>query len=194
MVEPFLTQPSEAGWVQLDVSDGTFGSAQSWKNPQDLNNFETSLKMEVHLMMDNIEEKIGGWLTSSVQRIIFHLETSKDPILLINKIEEAGKEVGIAIGLDTSWTRLMPFCNKIDLFQVLAVSPGPSGQEFQEECLEKIKSLRENCSSAIIEVDGGVNREVAKKVKEAGADIVNTGSYIFNSNDIKRAIEELRNI
>ncbi len=188
MVEPY------AEWVQLDVADGTFTKNTIWHNASDLLSLETSLKIEVHLMIDRIEERVDEWLLASVKRVIFHLETSIYPHFVIEKCRKAGKEVGMAIGPDIPWTQLMPFCGKVDVFQVLAVYPGLAGQKFQEECLRKIEYLRKNCPAALIEVDGGINKEVAKKVAEAGADIVNAANYIFGAKDIKKAIEELKNI
>lgn len=186
VVEPLVN------WVQLDVSDGTFGSARNWNNPSDLENFKTSLKLEAHLMMADIEEKIENWLKSPVQRIIFHLETAKNAEDLINKIKETRKEIGIAIAPDTLAEELFSFYPEVNFFQILAVNPGLSGQRFQEKCLQKIKDLRKNCPDAIIEVDGGINFEVGKKVKEAGADIICVASYIFNSRNIKKVIEDFK--
>lgn len=182
MVEPYVDPANGGtGWVQIDMMHDVY----------DLSTLETSLKVEVHLMMDDIEESIEDWLIAPINRIIFQLEAVRDPDFVIEKCKKAGKEVGVSIAPDTPWTQLIPFCGKIDLFQILSVYPGPSGQGFEESSLEKIKNLRKNCPSAIIEVDGGINKEVAEKVSKAGADIVSASSYIFNSNDIKRAIKEL---
>jgi len=192
MVEPYVK------WVQIDVADGTFTKNTIWHEASDLLELKTSLNVEVHLMINKIEDRIINWLIHPVKRVIFHLEAAKDPYFVINKCREAEKEVGIAIGPDISWTRLMPFCPStslrtgVELFQILSVYPGLAGQEFIEESLDKIKHLRENCSDCIIEVDGGVNKEVAKKVADAGADIVGAASYIFKAENIKEAIEDLK--
>ncbi|MBU2633441.1 hypothetical protein KJ751_02975 [Patescibacteria group bacterium] len=192
-IELIETQ-TDSSWVQIDVADGTFTKNTIWHNASNLLTLETKLNIEVHLMISDIEKRIEDWLIEPVKRIIFHLETAKDPHFVIQKCKKANKEVGIAIGPDTSWTQLMPFCDKVNLFQILSVRPGSAGQKFQEESLEKIMSLRSNCPSAIIEVDGGVDDGVAKKVEEAGADIVAVASYIFNAKDVGKAIEELEAI
>ncbi len=193
MVESYVNPAAGgAGWIQLDVADGTFTKNTIWHNAGDLLSLETPLKIEVHLMIDKIEERVMEWFLAPVRRIIFHLETSVNPHFVIEKCRKSGKEVGISIGPDVPWTQLMPFCGKVDLFQILAVQPGLAGQKFQEECLRKIEYLRKNCPSAIIEVDGGINKEVAEKVAVAGADIVNAANYIFGAKDIKKTIEELR--
>jgi ribulose-phosphate 3-epimerase len=190
IIEPYCE------WVQLDVADGTFAKNTIWHNAADLLSLKTrpSLNIEIHLMISGLEERIENWLIAPVNRLIFHLEAAKDPYFIIKKCKEAKKEVGVAIAPPTSWTRLMGFCNKVDLFQILAVYPGLTGQEFQNDSLDKIKYLRENCPSAIIEVDGGINKETAKKAAEAGADIAAAASYIFNSKKVKKAIEELKQI
>jgi ribulose-phosphate 3-epimerase len=84
-----------------------------------------------------------------------------------------------------------PYLKHSRLFQVLAVQPGPSGQPFLSSVLEKIRFLREEHPDATIEVDGGINLETAKLVKEFGADTIVSSSYIFNSPDPKRAYQEL---
>lgn len=185
LIEPYVE------WVQLDINDGTFTKVTGWHEPEDLLQLQTSLKIEVHLMIDRVEDRVEEWLIATVKRIIFHLEASRDPSFVIKKCREAGKEVGLAIGPDTSWSQLVPFCGQVDLFQLLAVNPGPSFQKFSENTLDKIANLRLNCPNAIIEVDGGINKEVAMAVKKAGADIINSSSYIFQSKNIKKAIKDL---
>ncbi len=187
LIEPYTK------WVQLDIADGTFTKNTTWHNSQDLLGLETSLNIEVHLMINNIEERIENWLIAPVKRIIFHLETAKDPDFVIEKCHEAGKEAGIAIGPDTSWTKLVPYFQKVDLFQVLGVYPGLAGQKFQEDCFDKIKHLRKEYPQCIIEVDGGMDAETAERAIEAGANIIVAASAIFSADDIKKAIEELQN-
>lgn len=200
LIEPYV-HPANGGvkWVQLDVCDGTFTKNTTWHAPSDLLSLETPLKIEVHLMIDNIEERVEEWLIEPVNRIVFHLETAKDPDFVIEKCHayrqagrEAKKEVGIAISPDTSWTKLAPYFDKADLFQILGVYPGLAGQKFQEECFDKIKHLRKECSKCIIEVDGGMDKDTAKKAVKAGANIINAATYIFNAKDIKKAVKSLR--
>lgn len=187
-VEPY------AKWVQLDIADGTFAKNTTWHNASDLLSFETPLKIEVHLMINNIEERADEWILPGVSRIIFQLEAAKDPDFAIKKIKDAGKEAGIAIAPATAWTRLTPYFNKADLFQILGVEPGLAGQKFQEECFDKISHLRKECPECIIEVDGGMDSAAAKKAVRAGADIIVAASAIFESRDIKKAIKELKHV
>ena len=184
-VEPY------AKWAHLDVSDGVFTKHVSWHEPKDLVWIKTKLKLEVHLMTDRPERTIEEWLIRPVSRIIFHQEATKDHRLLIDKIHKAKKEAGMAIKPDTPWLKLFPYIKKVDMFQLLAVSPGPSGQEFSEEILHKLGHIRHVCPESIIEVDGGVNKRVAARCIKEGADLLVAGKAIFESENIKKTIKEL---
>ncbi len=186
LVEPF------AEWIQLDVADGTFTKNTTWHEPEDLLSFETPLKIEAHLMINDIEERLENWLIAPVKRVIFHLEASRDPDFVIEKCRAAGKEVGIAIGPDTPWTQLVPYFGKVDLFQILGVHPGLAGQKFIEDNFDKIIHIRKECPKCIIEVDGGIDKATAKKAIKAGADIIVAASAIFSAKDIKKAIDMLQ--
>ncbi len=188
LIEPYVE------WVQLDVADGSFTENITWHEPKDLNGLKTSLKFEAHLMLGNLEDKISPYLTSRFSRLVFHLETAREPLAIIDQCRQAGKQVGAAICFNTPLEKLLSLADKVDLLHILAVTPGLAGQKFKEESLRKIISLRQYCPKAIIEVDGGINREIAEKLALAGANIVNVASYIFNSQDIKKAIDELENI
>ncbi|MEK7596239.1 MAG: hypothetical protein AAB564_01680 [Patescibacteria group bacterium] len=175
MVEPY------AKWLHLDVADGTFTQNTIWHNANDLLGFDTPLLIEVHLMVADIERRAADWFLPNIKRIIFHLEAAKDADFLIDKIHEAGIEAGIAINSETSWTRLYPFFKKADLFQLLGVQPGLAGQKFNEEVLRKIKEVRKNCPSCIIEADGGMNKDTAPKAVRAGANFIAAASAIFSA-------------
>ena len=184
-IEPY------AKWAHLDVSDGVFTKHVSWHDPKDLVGFKTKLKLEVHLMIQSPEKEIEEWLIKPVSRIIFHQEAAKSPKFLIEKIHEAKKEAGIAIKPDTPWLKLFPYFGKVEVLQLLAVPPGPSGQEFGEEILHKIGHIRSLCKECIIEVDGGVNKRVAMRLIKEGVNLLVAGKAIFEAKDIKNAIREL---
>jgi ribulose-phosphate 3-epimerase len=195
LIEPYFD------WVHLDVADGTWTKNTIWHNAQDLLELKTSLNIEVHLMINDIDQRINDWLLPNacpakggVKRIIFHLSAAKDPDFVINKGKDAGKEMGIAIGPDESLLKAMHYRGKVALFQILGVSPGIAGQKIKEETFERLKELRKFCPSSIIEVDGGVNKENAKKLREAGADILAAATAIFNGNDIEKNIKELHDV
>lgn len=207
--EIFETLPSGAlasaealakeGWVHLDITDGVFSPAQIWGNPEELEKLVSSIKykvlsikFEIHLMVSNPEEVIDSWLrTGIVKRVIVHLEAMTDSVYVLEKCRKYGAEAMLAINPGTEVERLLAHKDDFKYFQILAVSPGPAGQKINTDVFEKIKFIRKNVSDAIIEVDGGINPETAKLCKDAGADIVVSASYIFNSGNPGAAFEKL---
>ncbi|OGF69019.1 hypothetical protein A3H65_02125 [Candidatus Giovannonibacteria bacterium RIFCSPLOWO2_02_FULL_45_14] len=188
LVEPHVK------WAHLDIADGTFTPNTLWHNASDLLTLETPLLVEVHLMISDMDTRWQDWILPKVDRIIFHAEAAHDPEFVLNKIKESKKEVGVAISPETDWKKLKPFCRVADLVQTLAVPPGRAGQAFKPDILDKIKHIRKSHPKAIIEVDGGINLETGKKCAHAGANILVSANYIFGSGDIKKAIEELKNV
>lgn len=186
LVEPYST------WVHLDIADGAFTKNTIWHDARDLVGFHTSLKIEAHLMIRDIDIRIAEWLSAPVDRVVFHVEAGHDPDLVIQKCREAGKQVGLAIVPDTSWIQLQPYWDKVDIVQTLGVHPGLAGQEIQPETYEKIAHLRASCPSCTIEVDGGMKVGTARRAALKGANIIVAASAIFGSEDVGRAIEELK--
>ena len=188
LVEPYVK------WVHLDVADGTFTPVTLWHDYSNLIDFATTVKIEVHLMIADIDGRFINWILPCVNRIIFHLEASHDAEFVLSKIKKAGKEAGIAIIPETRPERAILYSKRADLIQALAVHPGPAGQVFLPETLEKIKHIRKEAPNCIIEVDGGLNLETGKACIEAGANVLVSANYIFNAPDIKKAIEDLENL
>lgn len=178
-------------WVQLDIMDGRFVDNATWNSPKDLKDFKTRVKLEAHLMIERPEEKIDNWL-ETVDRVIIHYEACNNPKDLIEKVHSKEKQIGLAINPETSIDVVKPFLNDLDLVLIMTVNPGKGGQEFKDEVLSKIETLRRLWPNGNIEVDGGINNENIKKVVEAGANLICVGTYIFKSKDIKQAIESLK--
>lgn len=185
-VEPFVL------WCHLDVTDGVFSKHRTWNSPGDLISLDTQLNVEVHLMIEELEKVIDQWLVRPIKRVIIHLEAGKDIDGIIEKCKKAGIECGIAIRPDTSWNAFLPWVTKADMLQILAVNPGPSGQEMGPEIVDKISHLHNACQECIIEVDGGVNPRTAALAREAGAQVLVSGGYIFSQSDIHAGIKELQ--
>ena len=185
-VEPYVE------WAQLDVADGTFTKNTLWHNPDDLMGLETSLKLEAHLMIDQPEKRVIEWFLPNINRIIFHLEATKDPDMIIDFCKLNNKEVGVAFGPDIPWTQAAAFVKKVNFFQVLGVYPGLPGQKMQEGIIDKIRELHNFCPSCIIEIDGGVNESNIGEIIKAGATKITSASAIFNSNNIGESINKLK--
>lgn len=146
-------------------------------------------------MVSNPEGVIDAWLrTGLVKRVIVHLEAMTDSVYILEKCKKYGVEAMLAINPGTEAERLLAHAGDFRYFQILAVPPGPAGQEMSPGIIDKIKFLRRAMPNAIIEIDGGIVPETVKLVKEAGVDVVVSGSYIFGSDDPKRAFEELASL
>lgn len=184
-------------WVQLDIADGKFTAHQAWNDPEDLiklktKNHKLKTNLEVHLMVEQPEEVIGDWVKAGAKRIIIHLEAIKDLEPITKNLKTY--ELGLAIAPETTVEGLIPYLKEVKFVQILAVNPGKAGQKFDERVPKKIKFLKENRPDVIIEVDGGINPETAKLCKEAGADILVAGSYIWDSPNPRVAYERLVNL
>lgn len=208
-VESKMRQAEKFGvaWVHLDVADGKFTPNLLWNNPQELKANSSKLKAnaEVHLMVKNPDSVIDDWIDAGVKRVIAHIEITR--LNLVNEVEpryaiesmrqrcdSAGVEFFLACNPETSIEELLKYKDKVDGFLVLAVAPGKAGQKFGDNQLDKIRALREKFPDVKIEVDGGVNLENALAIKNAGADILVSASYIWNSENPKKAYKNLQSI
>ncbi|MDO8467247.1 MAG: hypothetical protein Q7S83_03870 [bacterium] len=185
------------GWVHLDITDGKFSPAVNWGSPAELSSLvasrkSLSTKFELHLMVEEVEKVLDGWLkTGLVKRVIVHLEAMTDPVFVAAKCKEYGVEPMLSIKPETEVEGLFAHKDDFRSFQVLAVAPGWAGQKFGEEALKKIAWIREKIPNAIIEIDGGINPETARKCFEAGGSVLVSTSYIQNSPDPKEAYNSL---
>ncbi|KKR89124.1 MAG: Ribulose-phosphate 3-epimerase [Candidatus Wolfebacteria bacterium GW2011_GWA2_42_10] len=206
--------PPADGGVQIDIADGKFTTHKTWNNPEELlaaGGQLSDVNLEIHLMIENPSKTIDNWFKTGAKRIIIHLEAIRkeakgnpenNEIDIINfileKCEANGVEFGLAINPETSVEELVPHLDKVKFIQILAVNPGLAGQKFQPQILEKIKFLKNlnfsDYANTIIEVDGGIDLETAKLCKEAGADVLAAASYIWNSQNLKEAFEELSQV
>lgn len=184
-------------WAQIDVMDGKFVPSVSWDSPLELQNIDTNLKLEIHLMVKNPEENIRDWISSGARRVVINYEsTSKENIgKIVSNLKFAGLEAGIALRIETDVSKIENLIPSLDVVQFMSIDKiGYYGQEFDSRVIEKIKNLRKKFSNVKISIDGGVNLENAKALLEAGADNLVVGSVIFDSNDIAGTIKELQSI
>ena len=137
----------------------------------------TNLPLVVHLMIDNPEKYIDDFISSGGDTIIFHLETTKNPLKLINNIKKRGKLAGLSINPKTSENKINPYLDIIDTILIMTVNPGFCGQTFMENQIIKIEKLRKKYDGNIA-IDGGINNETAKLAIKAGANILVAGNYL----------------
>jgi len=189
---------STADYIHVDMMDGVFCGEYNF-NPQDLKKFTKNVnkKLDVHIMVCSPNKFVRDIAKiPNVEYLTFHYEAHRRPIDVINMIRHTNMKVGIAINPETKVSHIVPLLNHIDQVLVMSVHPGKGGQKFMEEVLYKIETLKdlreENGYHYIISVDGGVNNETIQMVKDAGADMVVSGSYICSSEDYNEKIETLR--
>ncbi len=181
-------------WLHLDVSDGKFTSYISWGNPDELRLMRPKAKIEVHLMVINPDEVVESWLRAGAKRVIVHIESAKDPLKILELCHSYEAEAMLAVEPETPVEKLVPFARSFSFFQILDVYPGPSGQKFQVQSLDKLKFLRAQLPDATIEMDAGIDPATAKLCLDAGANILVAGSYIFENSDPQAAFSELSTI
>lgn len=197
-IEEARTFLPKSGWLQIDISDGKFNPNKSWNNPEKLAQWLqekkiTDINFEIHLMVIDPKPWVMRWFEAGAKRVIVHVEaiTEKDMLFL----QGFGKgKVGIALVPATPIKKAEKYVQHFSFVQLLAVKPGFSGQKFERKVLEKIVFLKALHPDVIIEIDGGVNETTAPTLKDAGADVLVSGSYIFDAKDKKEAYMTLEKI
>ncbi len=188
-----------ADMIHVDVMDGHFVPNLTIGPPviSSLKK-QSSIIFDVHLMISPVHKYIQAYSDAGADIITIHPEATKDLDLSISKIKKLNKKVGISLNPETKVDVIINYLNKIDLVLIMSVNPGFGGQKFMPEVLDKVKRLKEIQEKQKldfdIEIDGGINFDNSKKVIEAGANILVSGTTIFKSNDgdIKKNIELLR--
>ncbi len=191
-------EESSADYIHVDMMDGIFVENSNF-TVQDLKRMfkNTKKKLDVHMMVCSPNKYVKDFAKMpNVEYLTLHCESHRRPIDVINMIRHTPLKVGLAINPETKVSHIVPLLNHLDQVLVMSVKPGKGGQKFMEEILYKIETLKElreqNGYHYVINVDGGINEETAKLVKEAGADMVVSGSYVCKSDDYNQRIESVR--
>ncbi len=181
--------------MQIDVIDGKFVANKTWADVDSINKIDTDVSFDVDLMVEDVDEVIPNWLVlKNVRRIIPHFEAVGDLDYIIKLVRKSGKEIGIALDLDTKVEDIENYLGGLDTVMVMGIRVGFSGQVFQEYVLDKIAKLRGIKKDLIISVDGGVKLDNVKEIVEAGANSLAIGSAIFESDNPAETIKKFKKI
>lgn len=188
---------SGAEWLHFDVMDGVFVNNISFGVPL-LSAVDrcTDMFLDVHLMIINPLKYIDSFADAGADMITFHYESESDVYETIKKIKSRGIKVGISVKPNTPVEEILKFVPEVDMVLIMTVEPGFGGQGFITDMTEKIKTLRAFADSkglkTDIQVDGGINAETAVLARNAGANILVSGSYIFKAENMQSAVASLK--
>lgn len=190
---------SEADMLHLDVMDGVFVPNISFGFPVMQAVAKHCTKpLDVHLMIVEPEKWIPQVKALGAEIMNIHVEACRHLHSAIQMIHKAGMKAGVTICPATPVSMLVDIIRDVDLVLIMSVNPGFGGQPFIPHSVEKVKELRRlidsTGSSAIIEVDGGVNLETGRELAAAGADMLVAGSYVFGAQSPEAAITALRRL
>lgn len=156
----------------------------------------TSMPLDAHLMVTNPASYVERLAKIGVNWISFHQECEFHSHRLVQRIKELGVKAGLALNPAVPLSTLECILPDLDYVLLMSVNPGFSGQSFIPAALEKVRALRNMIDTdkmaALIEIDGGVNGDNAARIRDAGADILVSASYIFGSSNYAAAIKSLR--
>ncbi len=197
--EVTMINESQADWIHVDVMDGVFVPNISFGIPV-IKAIKKHAKkpLDVHLMIVQPERYIETFREAGADLLSVHIEASTHLHRTIQQIKAAGMRAGVAINPHTSVSQLSDVLADIDLVCLMSVNPGFGGQKFIENTYRKVAELKqlisETKSSALIEIDGGVNQENAKPLLDAGAHVLVAGNFVFSSTEPKAVIQKLKEI
>ena len=198
----FELESAKTDYFHIDVMDGKFVEKNTYEKMLESASYIkriSNLPLDIHLMVEDVKEAINDFIAVEPNIITFHYEACKNKQEVydsIKYIKENNCKVGIAVKPNTKVEEIFEFLPYIHMCLIMTVEPGKGGQTLITDMVEKIEKLKEyvdnNNIEIDIEADGGINLKTAPIIKEAGANILVSGTAIVMAKDFKPIIEELK--
>ncbi|KAA5547742.1 ribulose-phosphate 3-epimerase [Adhaeribacter rhizoryzae] len=193
-----MLNQSEAEWIHFDVMDGVFVPNISFGFPvlEALKKYATKV-LDVHLMIQEPGRYVDQFRAAGADNITVHYEACTHLHRTVQQIKDTGAKAGVALNPHTPVRVLSEIIQDLDLVLIMSVNPGFGGQKFIQRTFQKVKEakslIRESGSSALIEIDGGVNLQNAPALIEEGANVLVAGNFVFSSSEPLKTISALKN-
>lgn len=191
-------EKNNVDWIHFDVMDGVFVPNISYGIPvlEQVSKVSKFMELDVHLMITDPLKYIEAFDKAGADIITFHIESESDTMETIRAIQQTECNVGIALKPDTPAEAVFPYIEHLTMVLVMTVEPGFGGQSFMDMS-EKIRKIRRYSDEhgfydLLIQVDGGIDDKTAPVVKNAGAEVLVSGSYLFKAENMADAVGKLK--